>query len=165
MTCEICQQNAAEMAIRQTVPGQERELFVCGACAERGRAAASDGQLVEMLLGADFEVRRANRQDPVCPGCGLTRFAYRQRSRLGCERCYEAFARELQPLLRDMHRGATHAGKVPSRERQDRATAQTEAALRDAVAAQRFEDAARLRDRLRALRKAGPQPGGAGEPC
>lgn len=165
MKCEICHRAEAETVIRETTEGAVCERFVCHACA-RQREASSDEDaapslMVEILLGAAFSMPSAAGRDAhaagekPCPGCGMTRQEYRKRARLGCAGCYEHFARELQPVLRDMHRGERHTGKTPRQARAQVARQRLEAALAEAVGQQRFEEAARLRDELRAL---GPGP-------
>jgi protein arginine kinase activator len=159
MKCEMCQQQQAEVAIKQAATnGEERELYVCRGCAQRsaGKMVAS---LVEMLLGAAIDLQLPENDTLVCPSCGLTRSEFRKRGRAGCARCYRTFARELAPMLRDLHSGDHHVGKVPARERVSRTRAELKTALRNAVRTQRFEDAAVLRDRLRKL----PPPPAAGE--
>lgn len=150
MLCELCKNSPATVAIKQAADGEVRELFVCPACARKANGEDPENMLVELLFGAAFAVG-TEAAESRCPSCGLTHKEFRKRSRLGCDACYAHFARELAPLLRDMHRGEKHAGKIPGREHQAVTGARLEAALRAAVAAQRFEEAARLHDALRAL--------------
>ena len=154
MKCDLCKQNEAEVAVKQAIDGQERELLVCPDCARRA-AGSLVGSLVELLLGAAVDLHLPARDDPACPGCGLARSAFRKSGRLGCARCYEAFARELAPMLRDMQGGERHVGKFPARERLGRDLAELNRALKEAVREQRFEEAAILRDRIRAAAAGG----------
>ena len=62
------------------------------------------------------------------------------------------------PLLERVHEGASqHVGKVPSRagtdERRPAALLRLRAALKDAVAEEDYERAARLRDQIKELEK------------
>ena len=157
MKCELCKKHKAEVAIKQAVDGEERELFVCPSCAQRA-AGTLVTSLVEMLLGAAIDLHLPERDPLVCPGCGLSRPEFRKRARVGCARCYETFARELAPMLRDMHSGDHHVGKMPARERVSRTRAELETALKTAIRAQRYEDAAVLRDRLHNLQATGTPP-------
>jgi protein arginine kinase activator len=88
----------------------------------------------------------------------MRRVDFKKTGRLGCPTCYETFQDELTPLLRAMHRHERHAGKVPSVEGQkQKHSADVEAlnrALDKAISAEHFEEAARLRDELKGLRKA-----------
>jgi len=157
MKCELCKQQKAEVAIKQMVDGEERELFVCPSCAQRA-AGTLVTSLVEMLLGAAIDLQLPERDLLACPECGLSRPEFRKRARVGCARCYETFARELAPMLRDMHSGDHHVGKTPARERVSRTRSDLESALKNAIRAQRYEDAAVLRDRIRNLHATGPVP-------
>jgi protein arginine kinase activator len=168
--CEICHQAEAETVIRETIKGEVCERFVCRECARRqqasAEAAAASSLLVEILLGASFSLpgessdRRSGGGAP-CPACGMTYADYRKRSRLGCATCYDHFARELGPLLRDMHRGDRHAGKVPRHARLALARERLETALAEAIARQQYEQAAILRDQLRVHVVASDSPSGA----
>jgi protein arginine kinase activator len=161
--CEMCQKNEAEVTVKQMVDQEERELLLCQDCAQKtaGKLATS---LMEMILDATFEIgnRRFAAAEATCPGCGLTRPEFRKRSRLGCERCYEAFGRDIEPMVRDMHRGDRHVGKTPVSERLAHRLSELETALRAAVKAQRFEEAAVLRDQIRELKTTGDAPAAKG---
>jgi len=160
MKCELCKKQKAEVAIKQVVNGEERELFVCASCGQRA-AGTLVTSLVEMLLGAAIDLQLPGRDAMACPSCGLSRAEFRKRGRVGCAGCYETFARELAPMLRDMHSGDHHVGKVPAREHVMRTRAELETELRNAIQAQRYEDAAVLRDRIRNLQATArlPLPG------
>ncbi|MFH1067792.1 MAG: UvrB/UvrC motif-containing protein [bacterium] len=82
-----------------------------------------------------------------CPVCGFTSEDVRKTGRLGCPECYEAFSAMLQEVLNDCQKGPRHSGKAPAKMqnvRKDR----LEKELRKAIAEERFEDAAKIRDQL-----------------
>jgi len=154
MKCEICKQKAAEVAVKQRESGEEHELFVCQDCARKMESkpvATAVNAVVELLLGAAIDLQLPTREEVRCPGCGLGRAELRKRGRVGCAACYETFARDLAPMLRDMHSGDHHVGKLPARERLGRTRAELETSLAEAIKAQRYEEAAKLRDRIREL--------------
>jgi protein arginine kinase activator len=173
MLCEKCRQRQAAIAIREESGGETRELYVCQACAGTGEPLDKKlTSMVEMIfdVALGLVTRPAGTpaaNEPACPICGMTRQAFRKRERLGCEACYTAFNRDTEAMIRDMHGGARHAGKVPAGAVAERTCAELERALKRAVAAQRFEEAARLRDALaaasrpdtRAQAKEGPEGG------
>ena len=153
MLCEKCKKNSAEVAVHEVVMGEERELYVCKACAglsDEAKLAELVGLLFDMAVKAECgAVKRLG--DLRCPACGITRSEFRKKERLGCWKCYEAFGVELEAMIRDMHRGGEHIGKLPQRERELQAREKLEGELRQAVATQHFEEAARLRDELNCL--------------
>ncbi len=80
------------------------------------------------LLGSSHKPAE-ERPDTVCPHCGMKRSDLVARGRLGCARCYEVFAAQIQPLLGRLHMGTKHAGKVPRKVRALRLIAQRILAL------------------------------------
>lgn len=111
-----------------------------------------------------------------CPACGLPFQEFARTGMLGCANCYEAFRRELGPAIRRIHGAARHVGHRPPDGSAPRPVAGTRglagaapspgapestaervarlrAELQKAVAEERYEDAARLRDEIRALTK------------
>ena len=158
MLCEKCRQRQAEIAIREESGGETRELYVCQACSGAGDPIEKKlTSMVEMIfdVALGLVARPVGAQtvadDTVCPVCGMTRQAFRKRERLGCEACYTAFRRDTDAMIRDMHEGVRHVGKVPAGAVSARSCAELERALKRAVAGQHFEEAARLRDALAAV--------------
>ena len=172
MKCELCHQAAAERAVRKKVDGVEQELYVSKACAEEaGRqdlgapapgAGAPEGAadrgaaelpLMGIILDAAFEIvgRAMNVSEPTCPACGITRAEYRKASRLGCPGCYEAFARDLESAVLELHRCSQHVGKSPAKARDAWQLQQLQNQLGEAVKNQRYEEAIALRDRIKKL--------------
>lgn len=89
-----------------------------------------------------------------CPGCGITGAELRERTLLGCPRCYETFARPLEDLFLRMHGAVEHAGRLPAgRRAAPPDTRDLHRQLREAIERQDFETAARLRNRLRRVRR------------
>ena len=55
-----------------------------------------------------------------CPRCGFTQADFKKAGRLGCPECYQTFAEALEGLLKTMHKGTRHVGKIPVSLRQSR---------------------------------------------
>jgi len=164
MKCEMCHNAEAETAITKETAGDLQELYVCQACANKAlRQKDSESvppatgvpslPLMGMIMDAAFEIvgRALNRAEPSCPVCGILRNEYRQRSRLGCPACYEAFSKELDSAIFDLHRASRHTGKAPEKAKAVWARKRLEAQLDEAVKAQRYEEAIALRDQLQKL--------------
>jgi protein arginine kinase activator len=87
--------------------------------------------------------------------CGFTQADFKKTGRLGCSTCYITFAEGLGTLLKAMHKGTEHVGKVPRRahravELSDRMRSLNES-LQKAVAEENYETAASLRDQIKQL--------------
>jgi len=79
---------------------------------------------------------------------------FRQQGRLGCPHDYAVFRAGLEPLLDRIHRSVRHVGKSPRRRDAAALAEHAEVVelrrrLREAVQAEAYEEAARLRDLLR----------------
>jgi protein arginine kinase activator len=94
--------------------------------------------------------------DLKCPTCGLTFVEFRNAGLLGCPGDYDAFEAALVPLIERAHENASHhIGKVPRRLAVPRSTESDLIRLRrqltKAVDDEQYEEAAKLRDRIRIL--------------
>jgi len=90
-----------------------------------------------------------------CPQCHLTYREFKITAKLGCGICYEAFTKELLPLMRRIHGSTAHVGKLPTgldeTSRNRREVKRLRDALRQAIAQEEFEKAAAIRDELKSL--------------
>lgn len=166
MKCQFCGKPST-IKLTDIAKKKKRVIHLCEACAKKhdlvpeGPTPQINLQaLVSLLMGQPAPTS----SDPAgltCPTCGLKYAVFRADGRLGCPDDYDAFREALEPLLERIHRQTTHAGKSP-RHAVERAERVGElSALRDelaaAVTAERYEEAARLRDRIR-QREAADEP-------
>ncbi len=154
MLCDSCHQRESTIHVTQVVDGNARELHLCPECAEEsGLNVKNVMSIPEMLFGMAAGEDSAEMLKKTCPYCHLRGSDFRKGGRLGCPGCYEAFREELQPMLAAMHKGMEHKGKVPQVEREARQVAsraeELRKALETAIRREDYEEAARLRDRLR----------------
>ncbi len=159
MLCDVCHKNPATVHLTEIVDDQMSELHLCEDCA-RQKSAQMDSQfgLSDLLAGiADFGKPAAEKDGGVakCPKCGLTYADFKKVGRLGCGECYVAFKKYLAPLLKKIHGSAQHLGKSPAKVTP---VVQDKIDLRDlriklqmAVEQEDFEEAARLRDRIKEM--------------
>lgn len=175
MTCEICKAQEATVHLTQVMDGAVKKLHMCEDCARKGGINIENPvSISDLLLGLGKEAQgevEPGPPDRVCPVCHLRQAEFRKTGRLGCPDCYTAFAAELAPLLRQMHKLDHHVGLAPPGGFGGSAPAEEAVAVQEAldraVAEERFEEAARLRDRLLDLRgrmEAGAAAGPGDEP-
>jgi len=90
-----------------------------------------------------------------CPSCGMDRPRLKKSMRLGCRQCYDVFSEDLENVIQSMHHSDQHVGKVPSSEGKraqlTRQLAILQEKLGEAVLNEQFEQAATLRDQIKAL--------------
>lgn len=161
MTCQLCKQREATVHLTQIVESEMKKVDICDQCAkEKQLNNPTTFELADLLLGlgAGKEMEKAaedaGKTEVRCSNCGFGQADFKKSARLGCSECYEVFAEGLAAMLKGMHKGTQHRGKVPPKlQRVADAGAlltRLEKQLRDAVAAENFEAAARLRDEIRA---------------
>lgn len=155
--CQHCGENPATIHFTDIKDDERVELHVCEECAAAQgitNESGLPGALVGMVMAA---TRGASASSLQCPHCGMTWREFRKRGRLGCPHDYEVFESVLVPLLANMHQGADrHVGRLPhghgpeSINRGERLM-DLRRQLTTAVEAERYEQAARLRDEIRTL--------------
>ena len=161
MVCDICGKKEATVHITEIINDKMAKLHLCEDCAkEKGAEMEEHFGLSDLLagladLGANIEPEIADSVK--CNSCGFTYRDFKKMGRLGCSECYDAFKKQLAPLLRRIHGADRHVGKVPlmigktvkdSRNLQD-----MKIKLEKAIQAEEFEEAARLRDQIKELEK------------
>jgi protein arginine kinase activator len=141
MKCQRCSKPAT-LHITEVL-GDDRfdELHLCEECGKKH------------LHGPDPEpADPAGRQ---CDQCGIKFVEFRNAGRLGCPHDYDAFRDDLLPLLEGIHGDTAHHGKKPRRqphaEAARRHLQQLRKQLAQAVEAEKYEEAARVRDQIRQL--------------
>ncbi len=157
MTCQRCSDEAS-VHLTETVDGRPTELHLCVPCArkagivlpEKPPALGLDA-VVQGLIVAHVGELVGDLAELACPDCGIKFMEFRAQGRLGCPADYDVFRRGLIPLIFRHHGATRHVGKIPRRSRAgtDRARLRLRAVLRDTIALEDYENAARIRDQLR----------------
>jgi protein arginine kinase activator len=157
MHCDVCKTNQATVFLTQIVDGKMQKVNLCEACSkEKGVTDPTGFALADLLLGlgAAQEMERGGAVQK-CPACGFSQADFKKTGRLGCATCYTTFADGLATLLKGMHKGTDHVGKVPARlaksiEREVQLK-NLQRDLKKAVASEDYESAATIRDQIRHL--------------
>ncbi|MBO4382776.1 MAG: UvrB/UvrC motif-containing protein [Clostridia bacterium] len=162
MLCQNCGKNEATTHIKRIVDGESAELHLCSSCAQHlGYSVlfSGFGSNIGGLLSRFFPeavLPSAAEESERCPGCGASFDEIVRTGMMGCAECYDVFYDRLKPSLSRIHGRATHIGKtgtsVDDRTERRAEIRALEADLKTAVAAEEFEQAAVLRDRLRDLK-------------
>ena len=157
MLCCICKEREAKVHLTQIVNDKMQKVDLCEQCAkDKGVNDPAGFSLADLLLGlgAAQEMEQASGgPDLKCPHCGFTQADFKKAGRLGCAECYTTFAEGLESLLKSMHKGTQHAGKIPENLRQSRDVSKKLEALQKkldkAIKDENFEQAAALRDEIK----------------
>src|SRR3989338_6981515 len=164
MLCDVCGKNEATVHLTEIINEQVTKLHLCEDCArEKGAEMEEHFGLSDLLAGlSDVGVPGATIEPEVveaikCTNCGFTYQNFRKIGRFGCGLCYEAFKKQLAPLLKRKHGTDRHVGKIPLRVgktvKDTRNLQELKLQMEKAIQSEEFEEAARLRDKIRELEK------------
>lgn len=157
MKCQRCQ-NPATLHITEVLSEEQyEELHLCEQCANKylyEQQKGTGGKTAILEGSAEGEEGGVYGQHE-CPECGIKFVEFRNTGRLGCPHDYDEFRAELMPLLENIHGETKHSGKTPRRQPENKQTQselmQLRNRLKQAVTKEDYEEAARLRDRIRTL--------------
>lgn len=160
MLCQNCHKNLASIRYAEVVDGEVKDLHLCKDCMDERQNSAESG--FEFSSPAPFLGKQKPTQESEeivetasCTSCVTELRSIRETGKVGCSACYDAFPAELEAILEGIHVGLTHKGKIP---RMDDARARLRAdlqtkrsLLKTSLSTENYEEAATLRDEIRAL--------------
>ena len=168
MICEHCKQRHATVTVTQVQNGQKFERQYCEVCATKFHPFQFEKQeetvSLHQLLSNWFNLPVAkqikegkvagDKANSSCPNCGCTYRQFLKQGKFGCADCYETFTDQLSTILKRLQAGTEHIGFKVAQQDTAQYLQQIEE-LRDeqkhAVEKERFEEAAEIRDKIRAL--------------
>jgi protein arginine kinase activator len=153
--CQACS-SPATVHLTDIVDGQKRVRHLCQKCAEGQQLVKQEEinlpAILQALIGQHVGPLSDELSRLKCPACGIRYMEFRNSGRLGCPHDYHVFRNGLEPLLERIHRATSHEGKAPRRRADGARHAEVielRRRLRQAVEAEAYEEAARIRDLLR----------------
>jgi protein arginine kinase activator len=164
MKCDFCEKKAT-VFLTQLVEGQMKKVCLCDGCAkERGVTDPTGFSLADLLLGGlpggpGTVTGKVSQPAPgngkKCATCGFTLDDLRRVRRFGCSDCYATFSEEVAQMVRGMHKGSSHIGKVPEGlmaiQFRSQRIEELRSRLDQAIASESYEEAAGIRDEIRNL--------------
>src|SRR5438045_6302691 len=117
MLCDVDKCNDATVFLNQINEGKMQKVNLCDACSkEKGGQDPTGFSLADLRIGigAAEEIEKGSSTQR-CPVCGFTQMDFKKAGRLGCSACYATSTEALTALLKAMHKGTAHVGKVPQR--------------------------------------------------
>ncbi|NQW99528.1 UvrB/UvrC motif-containing protein [bacterium] len=90
-----------------------------------------------------------------CVTCGFSLDDLKRVRRFGCSDCYATFGEEVAQMVRGMHKGISHVGKVPEGlmavQFRNQRIEELRSRLEQAITSESYEEAAGIRDEIRNL--------------
>lgn len=157
MNCDICKKNEATVHLTKIIGTKLEKLDLCETCAkDKGVQDPTEFSPSDLLLGlGSAEQMKEDASGTVCPVCGFSQADFKKTGRLGCSACWETFEHGLASLLKAMHKGEQHVGKVPAKAVNKRIANEKLQELHEqlerAVQGENYEEAAQIRDQIREL--------------
>jgi len=149
--------------MQQIINGIKTESHLCQECSAQMDSPISIDALFNGLLGSFLSMaaeKQSNREAHIhyepCPICGMTFEDFKNAGgKMGCADCYRVFSKELASILKNVQASLRHEGKFPQRSGramfQKREADRIRNLMKQAVEEENFEEAARLRDKIKAL--------------
>ncbi|KXH80762.1 UvrB/UvrC motif-containing protein [Sporosarcina sp. HYO08] len=171
MYCENCKERPASVILKQESMEGSVERHLCEKCAFHSQTFQFDPSheplsiqqfLAHWFGGADPFIAPQQKKEipkgPECPECHLTFSKFLEIGKFGCATCYDSFRALLPRVLGKLHNGhSAHIGKVPESFSGlyaiKRKLEEIRVKMQEAVEAERFEEAAELRDEANRLKE------------
>lgn len=156
MLCQKCGKNTATTHIKTVINGKVTEQSLCGYCAAKTGYTGNNfsnifaSMLGHAINGGAYNVARR------CECCGATFADIAEGGKVGCANCYKEFGEELLPYLKRIHGSVNHTGKNPGSKQlvvaeSKNSVSELKAKLASLVAAEKYEEAAVIRDEIKRL--------------
>jgi len=158
LKCENCHEREATVHYTEIEGSEKREIHLCEQCYRQKltpvHKVVDFAELLQKLLKGALKDQGA-AANAICPTCGISLAEFRATGRFGCPNDYRVFGETLGPLIEKIQHGDRHVGKVPKyagdRLQRENELIRLRRELERAVQREEYEEAARLRDRIREL--------------
>ena len=168
MTCDNCKKESAVVSIEQIINGKKIEQNLCYTCSlDYDIDPLAAPMMLSHIIKHMFFMNSSGIKNPFgesiedsnikCENCETTLSEFKRQTKLGCYNCYEAFEKEIMKVFKNIQRSTSHVGKIPQKSESSikivRAIKTLEKEQEEAIKHEEYEQAAILRDRIRALKK------------
>lgn len=169
MLCQNCKRNEATTHIKRIINGDMAETHLCASCASQlgyDDVFSGFGMNFSDFFGGFLSdtVPSVTTLTTVkrCSKCGSSFHDIVKDGKIGCAECYRTFYDNLLPMLQRIHGRIQHNGKTSAKaghiqqeESLEEKIERLKNDMNEAVSHQDFEQAARLRDEIKALESEG----------
>ena len=183
MVCQNCGKNEANVKYTQIVNGVKKEMVLCEECAEKMGISNFkvnmpihfsnffDDLFDDEQLLPSFMKENSN----TCTNCGEEYDNFIKTGLLGCPECYNSFENKIDPILKKLQGNTRHVGRgIENKNQKNRIRinenkdtenvgkaektveekiAELQEQLKIAIKEERYEDAAKIRDEIKNMKK------------
>ena len=182
MLCQNCGKNEANVRYTQVINGVRKELNLCSECARKLGVDRIDipmdftsflgdffNDYAESSLLPSFSIDNVK-----CKTCGMSYNDFIDTGMFGCSDCYDTFSGPIDSLLKNLHGTAKHIGRGAknvdellnkktnknasknnenSKDEKNSKLEDLQKELDKAIKEERYEDAAKIRDKIKEMNK------------
>ena len=147
MLCSRCKKENANFLYKQNINGKQTSLALCSNCAKTYSSNILSFDIFDTFA-------KHNEDTKVCNLCGFRFSDIRSHGKVGCPECYNTFSEELDGIIKQIHGSATHTGTSPSTlpPTKESKLEILKEKLSQAISDEKYEDAAKIRDEIKALK-------------
>ncbi|MBM3705530.1 MAG: hypothetical protein FJW66_03295 [Actinobacteria bacterium] len=174
MLCEFCKKNEANVHLIKVVNGETEKMNICVNCLKDFTFLPEEdfyndlSTILKKVLEVDIKISDktdaekffeslSSTDKRACSTCGIDLASIKSAGRVGCPDCYIEFRDAFTPILKSIHGSATHRGRIPARPsvelKIEKEIRDLEHRLKEVITIEDFEEAAKLRDTIKKLRK------------
>ena len=165
MMCEECGIRPAKFHLMTITNDERTERNLCAVCMAKyqkqlpgidfSNLAGILNSILDSHTGKQKETVDETLAELSCEQCGMTYAEFQKCGMLGCAGCYKTFKTPLDAFLQRVHGNTQHAGRIPGSVRSGVSIRMNidrlKQRLQKAIAEEEYEQAAKLRDSIRAL--------------
>jgi len=166
MLCTHCGKKEATFHYKTVTNGVAQEMHLCRDCAQEmgigekyadlfGDALDFNSILNQVFNLSDKKLTSANNLK--CTACGTDFNKFNTTGLLGCDKCYDVFSDAIETMLQKTQSSTVHNGKIsgPDSEKikKQNEIRELKSQLQKAILEEKYEDAAKLRDKIKSLEK------------
>ncbi|MDO5715654.1 MAG: UvrB/UvrC motif-containing protein [Tissierellia bacterium] len=164
MICDKCKERESVISYTKIHEDRIEEVHLCEICAEKQLKFdfADNSEVmpqIEELLRNIFQLTSkvvSDTEDITCTFCGCSFKGFQKSGKVGCEHCYDEFKEEIINYLKSINSSPVHRGKTPNNLDEKLLLERKIRSLRDdlelSIQLEDYEEAAKLRDRIKALK-------------
>lgn len=156
--CDNCKKNKYALVITKNINGEKSNTHLCYQCSLEMQTPL----FLKSLFATILQIEKTSSYDPgpTCANCDASLDDLLKRGKVGCATCYDTFSVELGAIMDSIQWSLHHKGKIPKQNGKTLIAKKEISDLRHeldkAISLEEFEEAARLRDEIKAL--SAPKP-------
>jgi protein arginine kinase activator len=150
MLCDDCRKKPASIFFKEVLPDKTVELRLCEECASNRGLLATKKLTPTEILQKLLRQKSTEDEKVICPGCYMSLAEFKRLGRFGCGQCVTAFDEHIRHLIKQIHQSDRHIGRRTAKgTKKGFEVYKLRADLKKALETEAYEEAAKIRDKLR----------------